>query len=333
MMLSAVIPLFNEAESLAMLYAELVAVAKAEEYDIEIIFVDDGSTDGSWAEVRRLVKADRRVRGIRFRRNFGKAAALSAGFRAARGELIVTLDADLQDDPREIPRLLAAMEGNCDVVSGWKQVRHDPWHKVLPSRVFNWLVSWLTGVYLHDHNCGLKCYRREVLAEVRLYGELHRFVPVLAAARGFRVGELAVAHRPRKFGRSKYGVRRFIKGFLDLLTVKFLTGFGQRPQHLLGGIGLVCFFLGTVSITYLTGYWIVERILGHDPELHNRPALIYSIGAILFGAQLVSIGFLAELITAYTGRDADTYSVVERAGAPDEESADEPEREHHDTPA
>jgi glycosyltransferase involved in cell wall biosynthesis len=333
MKLSAVIPLFTEADSLATLHAELVAVAEAEGYDIEIIFVDDGSTDGSWAEVRRLVRADRRARGIRFRRNFGKAAALSAGFRAARGELIVTLDADLQDDPREIPRLLVAMEGNCDVVSGWKQVRHDPWHKVLPSRIFNWLVSWLTGVYLHDHNCGLKCYRREVLAEVRLYGELHRFVPVLAAARGFRVGELAVAHRPRKFGRSKYGVRRFIKGFLDLLTVKFLTGFGQRPQHLLGGIGLVCFFLGTVGITYLTGYWIVERILGHDPELHNRPALIYSIGAILFGAQLMSIGFLAELITAYTGRDADTYSVLERAGAPDEESAHEPEREHHDTPA
>jgi glycosyltransferase involved in cell wall biosynthesis len=332
-MLSAVIPLFNEAESLTTLHAELIAVAEAEGYDLEIIFVDDGSTDGSWAEVRRLSKADRRVRGIRFRRNFGKAAALSAGFRAARGEFIVTLDADLQDDPREIPRLLAAMEGNCDVVSGWKQVRHDPWHKVLPSRIFNWVVSWLTGVYLHDHNCGLKCYRREVFAEVRLYGELHRFVPVLAAARGFRVGELAVAHRPRKYGRSKYGVRRFIKGFLDLLTVKFLTGFGQRPQHLLGGIGLVCFFLGTIGITYLTGYWIIERILGHDPELHNRPALIYSIGAILFGAQLMSIGFLAELITAYTGRDAETYSVVERAGAPDEESADEPQREHHDTPA
>lgn len=332
-MLSVVIPLLNEADSLATLHAELAAVADGEGHDLEIIFVDDGSTDGSWAEVRRLIKLDRRVRGIRFRRNFGKAAALSAGFRAARGELIVTLDADLQDDPREIPRLLAAMDENCDVVSGWKKVRLDPWHKVLPSRVFNWLVSWLTGVYLHDHNCGLKCYRREVLAEVRLYGELHRFVPVLAAARGFRIGELAVAHRPRKYGHSKYGIRRFIKGFLDLLTVKFLTGFGQRPQHLLGGIGVVCFFLGTVGITYLTGYWIVERILGNDPELHNRPALIYSIAAILFGAQLMSIGFLAELITAYTGRDAETYSIVERAGAPDEEPADEPAREHHDTPA
>src|SRR3984893_17543526 len=291
MKLSAVIPLFNEADSLATLHAELVAVAEAEEYDIEIIFVDDGSTDGSWAEVRRLVKADRRVRGIRFRRNFGKAAALSAGFRAARGEFIVTLDADQQDDPREIPRLLAVMEGDCDVVSGWKKVRPDPWHKVLPSRFFNWLVSWLTGVYLHDHNCGLKCYRREVLAEVRLYGELHRFVPVLAAARGFRVGELAVSHRPRKYGRSKYGVRRFIKGFLDLLTVKFLTGFGQRPQHLLGGIGLVCFFLGTVGITYLAYTWFV-RLWDENAylPLHERPLLIYCMAALLLGGQMMSIG-------------------------------------------
>ncbi len=332
-MLSVVIPLLNEVDSLAALHGELAAVTEAEGYDLEMIFVDDGSTDGSWAEVQRLVKADRRVRGIRFRRNFGKAAALSAGFRAARGDFIVTLDADLQDDPREFPRLLAVMDGDCDVVSGWKKVRHDPWHKVLPSRVFNWLVSWMTGVHLHDHNCGLKCYRREVLSEVRLYGELHRFVPVLAAARGFRVGELPVSHRPRKFGRSKYGIRRFIKGFLDLLTVKFLTGFGQRPQHLLGGIGLCCFAVGALGVLYLTGYWVVQELSGHDPELHNRPALIYSIGAILFGAQLMSIGFLAELITAYTGRDAETYSIVECAESRDDEPANEPVPEHHDTHA
>src|SRR5205807_6905051 len=177
-----------------------------------------------------------------------KAAALSAGFEAARGDCVVTLDADLQDDPRAIPRLLAEIDKGLDCVSGWKQVRHDPWHKVLPSRVFNWLVGVLTGVKLHDHNCGMKCYRREVLAEVRLYGERHRFVPVLAAARGFRVGEIAINHRPRKFGRSKYGVRRFAKGFLDLLTVSFLTGYGQRPQHVLGGAGLVCFFAGMVGL-------------------------------------------------------------------------------------
>jgi dolichol-phosphate mannosyltransferase len=313
-MISIVIPLLNESDSLATLYGELMAVAEAEGYDIEIIFVDDGSTDGSWAEVRRLAAVDARLRGIRFRRNFGKAAALSAGFRAARGDLIFTLDADLQDDPREIPRFVAAMDDELDVVSGWKQVRRDPWHKVLPSRAFNWLVGWLTGVRLHDHNCGFKCYRRAVLSEVRLYGELHRFVPVLAHARGFRVGELTVNHRPRKFGRSKYGVKRFVKGFLDLLTVKFLTGFSQRPQHLLGAIGLFCFLLGGTGMAFFAGYWVVQELRGIDPMIHERPALYYSLGALLFGAQLMSIGFLAELIIAYQGRDSDTYSIADRAG-------------------
>ena len=268
----------------------------------------------SWDAIRRLAASDSRVRGIRFRRNFGKSAALSAGFRAARGELVMTLDADLQDDPHEIPRFLAAIDHDLDVVSGWKKIRHDPWHKVLPSRVFNAMVSWLTGVHLHDHNCGMKCYRREVLGEVRLYGELHRFVPVLAHAKGFRVGELVIQHRARKFGYSKYGVRRFVKGFLDLLTVKFLTGFGQRPQHLLGAIGLFCFLLGGVGLAYLSAYWIVGQLWpspAHLP-LHQRPALLYSLGALLLGGQLMSIGFLAELIIAYQGRDADTYSISDR---------------------
>lgn len=196
-MLSAVIPVFNEVDSLAALHTELDQVARTHSYDLQIIFVDDGSTDGSWRAICDLAGRDARVSGLKFRRNFGKAAALSAGFNAAQGELVMTLDADLQDDPHEIPRFLAAMEQNLDVVSGWKQVRHDPWHKVLPSRIFNWMVSALTGVALHDHNCGMKCYRREIFREVRLYGELHRFVPVLAAARGFRVGELVIQHRPR----------------------------------------------------------------------------------------------------------------------------------------
>ncbi len=223
--------------------------------------------------------------GLRFRRNFGKAAALGAGFESAHGELVMTLDADLQDDPREIPRFLTAIATGLDVVSGWKRVRHDPWHKVFPSRVFNWLVSRLTGVSLHDHNCGMKCYRREVFREVRLYGELHRFVPVLAAARGFRVGEITIAHRPRRYGRSKYGVRRFVTGFLDLLTVKFLTGFGQRPQHLLGAVGLASFVLGGLVLCYLTGYWVMTQLrpdLGWPP-LHERPLLLYSLGALLAG--------------------------------------------------
>jgi dolichol-phosphate mannosyltransferase len=312
-MLSTVIPVFNEAESLESLYRELDEVAKANDYELDLIFVDDGSTDGSWEIIARLAAADSRVRGFRFRRNFGKAAALSAGFQAARGELVMTLDADLQDDPHEIPRFLDEMQRQLDVVSGWKQVRHDPWHKVWPSRVFNGMVSQLTGVRLHDHNCGMKCYRREIFREVRLYGELHRFVPVLAHARGFRVGEIAIAHRPRRFGHSKYGVRRFVKGFLDLLTVKFLTGFGQRPQHALGAFGLGCFVLGIAGLVYLSIYWLFGQI---DPQpdhkpLHQRPLLIYSLGALLLGGQLMSIGFLAELIIAYQGRDSDTYSVAE----------------------
>lgn len=312
-MLSCVIPVYNEVESLDALHSELNEIGRVHGYELDLVFVDDGSSDGSWETIRRLASRDPRVRGIRLRRNFGKAAALSAGFRAARGELVMTLDADLQDDPHEIPRFLAAIGSEQDVVSGWKQVRHDPWHKVLPSRVFNAMVSWLTGVRLHDHNCGMKCYRREVLDEVRLYGELHRFVPVLAHARGFRVGELAINHRPRKFGRSKYGVRRFLKGFLDLLTVKFLTGFGQRPQHLLGTVGLLCFLAGGVGIAYLSGYWVYGRLYpsaDHLP-LHQRPALLYSVAALLLGGQLMSIGFLAELIIAYQGRETDTYSIRE----------------------
>src|SRR5947208_3509700 len=243
-MISVVIPVFNEQDSLAALYDELAQTAQQANLRFEILFVDDGSRDGSWDLIRSLAERHADVHGIRFRRNFGKAAALSAGFNAARGDIIMTLDADLQDDPAEIPRFLAKLNEGYDVVSGWKATRLDPWHKVLPSRVFNGMVSWLTGVRLHDHNCGMKCYRAEIFREIRLYGELHRFIPVLAAARGFRVGEIEINHRPRKFGRSKYGVRRFVKGFLDLMTVKFLTGFGQRPQHLRGGIGLLSFFAG-----------------------------------------------------------------------------------------
>jgi glycosyltransferase involved in cell wall biosynthesis len=325
-MLSIVIPVFNEAESLATLHRELSEVAAAQGYEVDMVFVDDGSTDGSWGAIRRLAEADPRVTGLRFRRNFGKAAALSAGFAHARGDLVMTLDADLQDDPREIPKFLAEMEKDFDVVSGWKKVRHDPLEKVLPSRVFNWLVSRLTGVRLHDHNCGMKCYRREVLSEVRLYGELHRFVPVLAAGRGFRVGELEIHHRARPYGRSKYGLTRFIKGFLDLLTVKFLTGFGQRPQHLLGTIGLLLFSVGAVWLTYLAGYWVASRIemVGMEPiHLQQKPALIYSVALLLLGGQFMSIGFLAELFIAYHSPHTKTYSICERAGEEEKRMKDE----------
>jgi len=329
--LSIVVPVLDEAESLPTLYEEITAVGRQHGYDLEVIFIDDGSRDTSWQVIQKLAASDARVRGIRFRRNFGKAAALSAGFDAAEGDVVMTLDADLQDDPREIPNFLAELESDLDVVSGWKKVRHDPWHKVLPSRVFNAMVSRLTGVKLHDHNCGMKCYRHEVLSEIRLYGELHRFVPVLAHARGFRVGEIAIAHRPRKFGHSKYGFKRFMKGFLDLLTVKFLTGYGQRPQHLLGTIGLLCFLAGGLCLAFLTGLWIVSRVwseqFGPPVDLHQRALFFYSLGAMLLGGQLMSVGFLAELITAYTGRDADTYSIAEETpphtetGIPHERSA------------
>lgn len=317
-MISVVIPVFNERDSLPALYAEIVAVAQTHALDMEIIFVDDGSNDGSWQVIAELAREHAEVQGIRFRRNFGKAAALSAGFQAARGDIIFTLDADLQDDPAEIPRFLALLnetksEQRLDVVSGWKRVRLDPWHKVGPSRIFNRMVSWLTGVYLHDHNCGMKCYRAEVFREVRLYGELHRFIPVLAAARGFRVGEMEINHRPRRFGRSKYGVRRFVKGFLDLLTVKFLTGFGQRPQHLLGSVGLLSFLLGNFALAYLGVTWIV-RVWSPDAylPLHERPLLIYALAALLLGAQMMSLGFLAELVTAYMSRDEDSYSIADK---------------------
>jgi dolichol-phosphate mannosyltransferase len=338
---------YNEMDSLLPLYGEIAAAALRHALDLEVIFVDDGSSDGSWKVVKELARQHPSVHGVRFRRNFGKAAALSAGFRAARGELILTLDADLQDDPAEIPRFLAAMEkgtrsepvepkpsdegrpGVYDVVSGWKRVRHDPWHKVGPSRVFNFMVSWLTGVRLHDHNCGMKCYRAEIFKEVRLYGELHRFIPVLAAARGFRVGEIEINHRPRRFGRSKYGVRRFVKGFLDLLTVKFLTGFGQRPQHLLGTIGLISFLVGNVALLYLAVTWVINWFYpGTFLPLHERAAPIFALAALIVGAQFMTIGFLAELLTAYQGRDEDSYSVLERTDRAQGEAPDSPSTLH-----
>jgi dolichol-phosphate mannosyltransferase len=319
-MITVVIPVYNERESLVPLHGEILDSAGRHALDLEIIFVDDGSTDGSWQAITSLVQQAPGTRGIRLRRNFGKSAALAAGFRAARGDIILTLDADLQDDPREIPRFLDALGKGQDVISGWKRVRHDPWHKVWPSRVFNILVSWLTGVKLHDHNCGMKCYRAAVFREVRLYGELHRFIPVLAAARGFQVGEIEINHRPRRFGHSKYGVRRFVKGFLDLMTVKFLTGFGQRPQHLLGTIGLCSFFLGSLGLIYLGITWIINLFYPVNDRpflpLHQRPLMIYALAALLLGAQMITTGFLAELMIAYQGRDTDSYSIAEEIDSP-----------------
>ena len=317
-MISFVIPVYNERESLETLLDELSRAVESNGLgEAEFLFVDDGSRDGSWSVLKGLSAKDARVKAIRFRRNFGKAAALTAGFGEARGDVVFTLDADLQDDPAEIPNFLARLEegDGLDVVSGWKRTRHDPWHKVLPSRVFNRMVSGMTGARLHDHNCGFKCYRAEVLREVFIYGELHRFVPVLAHARGFRVGEVEVRHRARPFGRSKYGFSRFAKGFLDLMTVRFLTRYGQRPQHLLGVAGLVLLSIGAAVMGYLAVVWVIDHwILGQDHPIGTRPLLIYSTALLGVGTQLLCLGVLAELITSYNLRAEDTYSVAETIG-------------------
>lgn len=300
--LSLVVPVYNERESLAALHAEIAAVARDHGLALEVIFVDDGSKDGSWDVVRELAAADPQVRGLRFRRNFGKAAALQAGFCEARGARVLTLDADLQDDPAEVPNFLRRLDEGFDLVSGWKQVRHDPWHKVFPSRVFNGMVSWLTGVKLHDHNCGMKAYDAAVVRELRLYGEMHRFIPVLATARGFRVGELVIQHRARQFGRSKYGVRRFLRGLLDLLTVSYLTTYGRRPMHLFGGCALLILVAAVLMIAVgllwrpaVLGLTFLAVVLG------LLPALV----VFLFGLQ-------AEMMAAQ--RTDDPYSIAERVG-------------------
>lgn len=321
-MLSIIVPVLNEEESLRQLHSEIARVQERQVIDLELIFIDDGSRDRSWEVVQQLAAQDERVSGIRFRRNFGKAAALTAGMRQARGELILMMDADLQDDPAEIPNFLAKLDEGFDVVNGWKQRRLDPWHKVYPSRVFNWMIGRLTGLKLHDHNCGLKLFRADVARELTLYGELHRFIPVLAHARGFRVTEIAVHHRERQFGHSKYGVRRFLRGFLDLLTVKFLTGFGQRPQHMLGAIGLLFLGLGFFGLSYLALLWLLMNLPplwgATSPisvvPIGSRPLLAYSVAATLLGGQSLSLGLLAELIVSRTVREQDTFSVAERVG-------------------
>lgn len=303
--LSVVVPVLDEVESLPTLYRELTEVLEPLGRSYELVFVDDGSRDGSFPALEKLHRSDDRVRVLQLRRNFGKAAALAAGFREARGQVIVTLDADLQDDPAELPRLLARLEEGYDLVSGWKRERQDPRSKTLPSRLFNRVTAWLTGVRLHDFNSGFKAYRREVVEELRLYGELHRFIPAIAAWRGFRVDEVPVHHRRRQFGRSKYGSARFWRGCLDLLTVLFLTRYTRRPLHLFGGLGLVAWAGGGAVNLYLVGLWLA----GTRP-IGTRPLLAFGILSMLVGLQFFCLGLLSELILSYqAARGADDVSV------------------------
>jgi glycosyltransferase involved in cell wall biosynthesis len=291
--ISVVVPVFNEERSVALLTDELDSALQPLGLQWEVIFVDDGSTDGTFAALTRLHAALDDVVVVRLRRNFGKAAALAAGFAHARGEVIVTIDGDLQDDPAEIPHLLAKLDEGFDLVSGWKSNRRDPLARRLLSRIFNGVTAWVSGVHLHDMNCGLKAYRAEVVRGLRLYGELHRFIPVLAQHRGFRVAELPVNHRPREHGRSRYGPERYLRGFLDLLTVSFLGRYRNRPLHLFGGLGLTLSLAGIGILLYLT----VVKLLGH--AIGQRPLLILGVLLVVVGIQVFSLGLITELITSH----------------------------------
>jgi glycosyltransferase involved in cell wall biosynthesis len=303
---SVLVPVLDEVETVAELSRRVTDVLEGEGKSFEIVFVDDGSRDGTPLEIRRLHEADRRVKLVRLRRNFGKAAALSAGFDHCRGEIVVTMDGDLQDLPEEIPRFLEALEAEeIDLVSGWKRRRQDPASKRLPSKLFNWVTRHLASVDLHDFNCGFKAYRREVMEQISVYGELHRYIPVLASRKGFGVGEIEVRHEPRKHGRSKYGWDRLVKGLLDLITVLFITRYTRRPLHLFGSFGLV-FLVGGFAINlYLFVLW-----LGGE-SLSERPLLLFGVLLMLLGIQVLTTGLIGEMITFKNFRRRDSYSIKE----------------------
>ncbi len=308
--LSFVIPFFDEEESLEILHGEITEACEKLDTSFELIFIDDGSTDRGCDVIRKLAKTDRRISLIRFRRNFGKSAALSAGFGEARGDVIFSMDADLQDNPVEIGNFLKALDEGVDCVSGWKQIRNDPMDKTLPSKLFNGAVNKTFGLTLNDHNCGFKAYRREALAELEMYGELHRFVPALLHARGFKIGQIPVQHRARQFGKSKFGAKRLIKGALDLMTVALTTRYGARPLHLFGVAGLVTTTIGLGILAYLSVLWLI----GAGP-IGDRPLLLFGILAVVSGGQLIGTGLLAELLLKRTVDEADKYSIAERSGA------------------
>lgn len=294
--ISVIVPMYNEEGSIKKLYEKIVESIK--EYSLyEIIFVDDGSADASTQKVKELRTEDQNVRLIVFRKNFGKAAALQAGFRNCSGDIIITMDADLQDDPKEIPRFVAKLEEGYDLVSGWKKKRNDPLEKRLPSKLFNKVTSHLSGVHLHDFNCGFKAYRREVVDSIDVYGELHRYIPVLAYRKGFRIAEIEVEHHAREFGKSKYGFERYLRGLFDSMTVAFLGRFYDRPMYFFGKIGLVLCVLGGMICAYLTALWFMGQGIG------NRPLLLLGVLLLILGVQMFSTGFIGDMLVDATYRD------------------------------
>jgi glycosyltransferase involved in cell wall biosynthesis len=304
--LSIVVPAMNEEESLPPLVARITEVCAASGLALsDIVLVDDGSSDRTWAVMAQLAADNEPVQAIRLRRNFGKATALMVGIAACTGDVIITMDADLQDDPDEIPRFVEMLDAGCDLVSGWKKERHDPLTKTLPSRLFNAVTARISGVRLHDFNCGFKAYRREIFDSVELYGELHRYVPVLAHALGYRVGELPVRHHARKFGKSKYGMARYLRGFLDLLTVVLLTRFAYRPGHLFGGLGALFLVGGGGVLAYLAGLKLLT-----GASIGGRPLLLFGVMVVIIGLQLVLFGLLAELILSRTQRPVEARKLV-----------------------
>ena len=289
MEVTVVVPLVDEEGSLEELHQQLSDVLSGMEY--EIIYVDDGSRDRSAEILSRIAERDERVGIVTFRRNRGKSAALAAGFYRSRGEILITIDADLQDDPYEIPRLIEKLKEGYDLVSGWKRNRQDPIIKTIPSKFFNWVTAKFSGIPIHDFNCGLKAYRREVVELIKIYGQMHRFLPVLAKMEGFSIGEVRVKHHPRRFGKTKFGANRFLYGFLDLLTVMYTTRYTRRPLHLFGTMGIVSLIIGTVINAYLTIGWFLGNPIG------NRPLFFLGILLIILGVQMFSIGLLGEMIT------------------------------------
>lgn len=309
--LSIVVPLYNEEESLPELEAWVRRVAESKGLDYEIVMIDDGSTDRSWEIVETLSRQNPRVKGIKFQRNYGKSAALNTGFGAVKGDVVITMDADLQDSPDEIPELYRMIrEEKYDLVSGWKKKRYDPLSKTIPSKFYNWVTRSVSGIPLHDFNCGLKAYRRSVVKSIEVYGEMHRYIPLLAKWAGFRkIGEKVVQHRARKYGVTKFGAKRILSGFLDLLSVSFLGRFGKNPMHFFGTLGSLFIFFGVGVLIYLS----IAKLFYEAYRIADRPLFFLGILAIIIGTQLFVTGFLAELITR-SATDRNQYLIEEKIG-------------------